>query len=157
MFDPAIPARIMHQTQSNNFDCLATCVAMVSGVTQYDIQGEMELLGLDIHESLTPIQLRKLLARHNILTESGPSNFTADLFNHIYIETVPYIGCNSIVSSAHSIVVDRRAGSVKVYDPYKEKPNKYYYVTELTGDPFEIKYDKDITYSRFLLIDCNVM
>lgn len=154
LFDPALPKNIMHQKQEKDFDCLITCAAMVSGHSYYDIIGTIECLGLSVTKSLTVDNLRKVIARYAILIENEP--IKGEPKPGLYIETLPYIGSNKVVSSCHSIVVDRRDQVTKVYDPYKGVKNKYYYSAIKYGD-YSVLYNEPMVYSRLRMIDCNVI
>lgn len=154
MFDPALPGKIIHQTQDKDFDCLITCAAMVSGHSYYDILHVIDRLGLSVDSSITVEHLKKILSRYAILVENVP--LRKEPKYGLYIETLPNISINKIVNSCHSIVVDRRDTVTKVYDPYKGRDGKYYYSSLKYGDS-SVFYNESAVYSRLRMIDCNVI
>ena len=155
--DKAIPDNIMHQTQSHVESCWATTAAMVSGVSKYQIEDELKLMGVDPFDHLRLENLEKVLARHNILLRQA--HMTVAMSSPgVFILSVPYVGSAKIRFNVHAIVVDNRDGKLKVYDPmqgFPSLPPVKYYSDRDSESTVEFKLDM-LTYGFWRCVDCNV-
>lgn len=159
LYNPAIPDKIIHQTQLYSNSCLATCAAMVSGVNTLDIKDELRYMGVaDPKDYIDLMTIEKLLARHNILLRS--SNITDISSKNLFIVSVPYIGKTTRRYNVHSLVVDNRHDTMEIYDPLKGficTQGIEHIIYDVTESKNSVVFDQTTTtYGVWRCDDCNV-
>lgn len=127
MIERIPPTPITHQMQNLPTSCCSAALAMILGKPASEVE---EAFHVPYEAGLT--------SEYEYLTLGGVGfdplgpNLRSILWDQVYLLAVPSL---NLQATLHSVVVDTRFGTYKVYDPNQGREGRLYYTGEQTDVP----------------------
>lgn len=135
--------QINHQKQSGKFNCVSTCISIVTGIDEIAVRDEIEIDGFQM--PFNQDACNRFLTRHDV--------HCSKLSHGTFIEGGVYlISCASPVSprSAHMIVGFVHLGYMSIIDPANDLKTEQFYSS--------IDFSENMIpcFEYYLLQDCKI-